>query len=56
MHGSDISELIEFIDRFQYTPKFIASGHLVSLSKLVLTELFNLWLPTDGWIDISLCP
>jgi len=56
LHGSDISELITIMDQFQYTPKFNAAGHLVSLSRSILSEMFPLWLPTDGWIDILLCP
>jgi hypothetical protein len=56
MHGSHVSELIEIMERFEYTPKFNASGPMVCLSNAVLSELFTLWLPTDGWIDILLCP
>jgi FkbM family methyltransferase len=56
LHGSEISELIAIMERFGYAPKFVAASHLVSLSKSILSEMFMLWQPTEGWIDILLCP
>jgi len=53
-HGSDVSEIIAFIQEFQYRPFYMAGNFMVPLSETILTEMFRLWRGTQGWIDVFL--
>jgi FkbM family methyltransferase len=55
-HGSKIEEFLAMMNRFQYVPHFMTTGSIVQLSDSILTEFFNLWQRSDGWIDIFLFP
>lgn len=55
-HGSNIAELIGFMEEMKYRAYFDASKNWVLLSPGMLIEMFYLWRPTDGWIDILLAP
>jgi FkbM family methyltransferase len=54
IHGSDISELIRFMDEFKYQAFFEASNYFVPLSHGMLIDMFYSWRKTLGWIDIYL--
>jgi FkbM family methyltransferase len=56
LHGSNIEDLIQFIQEFGYKIAYIASLNMAPLNERVLTELFNLWQPTNAWIDVFLLP
>jgi FkbM family methyltransferase len=55
-HGSHVSELIEFIEEFQYSPVTNASGAMAPLSPGILIDMFYLWKKSKGWIDLYLAP
>jgi FkbM family methyltransferase len=54
IHGSDISELIRFLEEFRYNAFFEANNYFVPLSYGILVEMFYGWRKTQGWIDIYL--
>jgi FkbM family methyltransferase len=56
LHGSNVAELVAFMDEFRYHAMFNANNNIVPFSFPVLIELFYLWRNTDGWIDILLLP
>jgi FkbM family methyltransferase len=56
LHGSNIAELIGFLDEFKYKVLFNAMNYFVPLTHAMLIEMFYLWRPTHGWIDIYLAP
>jgi FkbM family methyltransferase len=56
LHGSNIAELIGFLDEFRYRAMFNANNNIVPFSYGVLIELFYLWRASDGWIDLLLVP
>jgi FkbM family methyltransferase len=53
-HGSKISDLIEFIEEFQYSVFFSASNFIVPLTPVILLNMYYLWRTKPGWIDIYL--
>jgi FkbM family methyltransferase len=55
-HGSDVGDLTDFIKEFGYQIGINASMNMAPLSERVLTDLFELWQPTDAWLDIYLLP
>jgi len=56
LHGSHVSELIEFMEEFKYRGWFNASNFVVPLSPGILIDMYYLWKKTPGWIDIYLGP
>jgi FkbM family methyltransferase len=56
LHGSQIADLIAFMDDLQYRAMFNAASYLVPLSTGMLIEMFYSWRSSRGWIDIYLAP
>jgi FkbM family methyltransferase len=56
LHGSSVTELIQFLDEFQYISLFMAAGTLAPLTYATLTDMFFMWRKFEAWIDLYLAP
>lgn len=55
-HESSIDELLSFMDTFNFSAYINAANVLAPISRATLTDMFYMWKPTIGWIDIYLLP
>lgn len=55
-HGSQISDLFNFMNRFGYFAHMNAANVLAPLSRSALAEMFQGWKNTGAWLDIYLVP
>lgn len=56
LHGSNISELISFMDEFGYDAYMNCANTLSTLSRFTLTEMFFQWAGTPAMLDLVLMP
>jgi FkbM family methyltransferase len=54
--GSSVTDLIAFLDEFDYQVSYSASNNMAPLSRTILLEMFYLWQNCGGWIDLYLLP
>jgi FkbM family methyltransferase len=56
LHGSQIADLVGFMDEMKYGAAFNAQNFFMPMSAGVLIDLFYSWRKLNGWIDLYLWP